>query len=553
MQSQPWLLLLVYIAVGYANPKASGHGTGANPFDLVVKNGTSDELWSAGLGPVIPGCRYLPAERRPAGRRRRYTMGVTGPCQSGDVTYMILARLQITSILEINEHNSEFVFITQEIWHWNDPLQAQALSEGKLQSLWSPSIDAEYQIEPPKVISKQLYAWAAKHVVPEYTNRTGSTYLKTNMAVNVVTRWRTQAKGIHAKESATPWNTVWFPFETLKMSISLISSTPMQYAYETYMSDNFRKPDEQNDLDPTMLDKLLGPDWTAQESLTWTVTDFAEYPAPFQQSFIGVKTQFTISRNFEGIVLGTILPVAICISIAYMSLLLPNSNAMAMPKVGSTLLALVTMSNSLISIKSVAPLGCSWLSSAALSGFIMVFMICVNHNIIFVYSNTDRANEAAAFSYAAKVATLINMVMSFTLFPTIVCVVNGQMSEFLTMVILLVCMCSGQGLYMWNAVNRAVHPKEEAIEDGRGVAVEMNVVGIGMAAEDSKEIDMEKKLQQLDPTLSHLHAALTAAGIEPSSVSELASLSAEILIREVGMTVGEAVKLKTALQKEKKA
>merc|ERR1712216_702641 len=62
---------------------------------------------------VVPGCRYDYVEQKTT---------PLGTCRVGDSTALVLHRLQLSQVLEINTHKSTIKISLLEDWYWNDPL-----------------------------------------------------------------------------------------------------------------------------------------------------------------------------------------------------------------------------------------------------------------------------------------------------------------------------------------------------------------------------------------------------------------------------------------------
>jgi hypothetical protein len=193
---------------------------------------------------VVPGCRFSASERI------KYNMTdlCSPPAKS---TTLLLERLQLGEFIRINEGHSHYDILINEWWGWYDPDAPAAMDEGKFKDLWVPEIMWHFAIRAPHVISKRVFYDARERLGID-----GRLH-KTNMRMNFLRRFTIAARGIYDTHEADQWETKWYPFDDLKMTMQgHLHSLPG--AYTVVMQDNFRSPNAKNDLTVEQLALALG-------------------------------------------------------------------------------------------------------------------------------------------------------------------------------------------------------------------------------------------------------------------------------------------------------
>jgi len=289
-------------------------------------------------------------------------------------------------------------------------------------------------------------------------------------------------------------DTTWYPFNTYTVPLIVVGAytSPVEFKAPA-LSEGWNQPGTgQSDMSLDEVQTLLGTTFTAKAGLTWLPSTFGEGRAP------QMSTELVFSPNINSVLSTEIMPMLICGLLAYLALWLPAATPMAMPRVGITLLALVSLASLYQRTSVTAPAGINWMKAAALGLFVAVFIISVIHGWIFtlcVGPDSD-ADQAAALRQASKASGAIMLFCVFAVIPTLVCAVAPHMVLLLG---LLILMCGSLVTYIWWRLKQANTKKEE----------EASATDRGLEAAPALLSDSSRHLPE--------NSGMSAVGIEPTT------------------------------------
>jgi hypothetical protein len=262
--------------------------------------------------------------------------------------------VQVTSINHVDLHKGEveLTLATEVAWYDHNATYGKAP--------WNPNWQPKFTIAPSKTIEDLI-----------------NVELRDDLNVRQQTKrsHRFSTKANDYLYESVPWDSTWYPFSTYKVWLVFQSSpSHRHYSFKSPIKDNKQWHKFPNDISKETLQRLLGYEFTATSGLQW------EFTTPGPGSRVRFMAEFEFTRNVQDALVTDVVPILTCAILAYTSLLLPATNGMAMPRVGVTLLALVSISSLFQKVTGTSPPGVNWLKAMSLGIFVSALATVVAHS-----------------------------------------------------------------------------------------------------------------------------------------------------------------------------
>lgn len=166
-----------------------------------------------------------------------------------------------------------------------------------------------------------------------------------------------------------------------------------------------------SDLSTEMVQRLLGPQFAASSGLEWKFT------VVHSGKGLELEGRFQFARDLSDALVSDVFPMGICAVLAYSSLWIPPINAMAMPRIGVTLLALVSIAGLFQKQLNTSPPGFTWMKAAALGTFVSVLGIGLVHCWIMILNDGQDRRNIKVVAKLSQATGAVSLLISFVGFP----------------------------------------------------------------------------------------------------------------------------------------
>lgn len=480
---------------------------------LVLLAPLCEMVWSAAELKQLsmpPRCRYNTTTRQ----------SIASTCIEGTETPILLYKLDLKEVVEIDLGKSKFEFVLKHDWHWNDPAIFHAMGYGDLDGVWQPEVLLEGALHT-FLIDKQLFY--KNHDNIDINGKRHSS----NVVAFTTIKLLAGESGMYPPTFDKVDSMAWFPFQTLELQIVL--------KVEPYIPNGFKveiSPNVKMTLPKEELKTIIPAPFYPITDLKWySVADGVSRADLNNQKGPYLTGYFSVQQDPGHILLTVIFPCQLCVGLAHCALFIPLG--LAMPRIGLTLLAIVSVASIYQHIMAVTPPGITWMSASLFGAFTgMTFINMIHCRGFALQAQGAAASKAAAvFVISTRRITPFTILFTQYVMPTLCCATeaHGGVSLILLSAIVFVVFGAQAAFMEWQmyAYGR-ISPNEES-------------------ARASQIEQMSKALTEFNSEIGPSTAEkFLESGIRIQDLGDLLRTqprAVDWLVQYVGLSLGEALQL----------